>query len=140
MEQTLLDYCFDAALHMKIVYRIWVMIWAPFLASFGKKRGYFNGVKKAIFATRGKKTHFWNKKTWSNMEQALRDCVFWYYLQMKMIYSGLVMILGPFLAFYGQKKVYFCHQRHKILNFQTVNVVKNGETLLDYVIWYCPLD
>ena len=62
MEQTLLDYCFDAALHMKIVYRIWVMIWAPFLASFGKKRGYFNGVKKAIFATRGKKTHFWNKK------------------------------------------------------------------------------
>ena len=41
------------------------------------------------------------------MEQALRDCVFWYYLQMKMIYSGLVMILGPFLAFYGQKKLFF---------------------------------
>ena len=40
------------------------------------------------------------------MEQALRDCVFWYYLQMKMIYSGLVMILGPFLAFYGQKNIF----------------------------------
>ena len=38
------------------------------------------------------------------MEQALRGYVFWYYLQMKMIYSGLVIILGPFLAFYDKKK------------------------------------
>ena len=39
------------------------------------------------------------------MKQALQGYVFWYYLQMKMIYSGLVIILGPFLAFYDKKKL-----------------------------------
>ena len=52
------------------------------------------------------------------MEQALPYCVFWYYLQMKMIYSGLVMILGPFLAFYGQKKSIFATRGTKYSIFK----------------------
>ena len=47
-------------------------------------------------------------------------------LQIKIVYMGLVIILWPFLAFYGPRKL-FCHHRHKILNFETLNVVKNRE-------------
>ena len=49
------------------------------------------------------------------MEQALRGYVFWYYLQMKMIYSGLVIILGPFLAFYDKKKIATRGTKYSIL-------------------------
>ena len=102
----------------KSLYSGLVIILCPFLA--------FYGPKKAIFATRGTKYSILKQKTWSKMEQTLPDYVFWYCPSDK---YPLQWIGHNFMAIFGllwSKKGYFCHQRHKRLNFGTENMVKNG--------------
>ena len=71
--------------------------------------------KKSSFATRGKNTHFWNRKcgqTWSKLYLAM---CFDTYLHMKIVYSGLVI---------GQKKL-FLPPEVQNMQFKTVNMIKN---------------
>ena len=87
--------CFDTALQMNIVSSELVLIFWQFLA--------FVAEKLLILLPEAQNTQFWNKKhgqKWSNLYQNMCvDTV----LQMIIIYSGLVMILWPFLAFCNPK-------------------------------------
>ena len=61
-------------------------------------------------------------------------------LQMKIIYIWLVIIVWPFLAFYGPKLAIFSHQRHRLLNFETEKMVKMEQILSDHMFQYCHSD
>ena len=96
-------------------------IYHNFMAIFSllwPKKGYFcqQRHKILIFETGNM------VKKWSKLYQTM--CLILPYRL-----KSLQWISHDFRAIFSllwPKKVYFCHQRHKILNFQTVNVVKNG--------------
>ena len=95
--------------------------------------------KRLFLPSEAQKTQFWNRKhgqKWSKLHQTM---CFDTGLQINILYSGLVIILWPFLAFYG-KKGYFCHQRHKYAILEQKTWSKMEQTLSDYVFWYCPSD
>ena len=62
----------------------------------------------------------------SKMKHTLPDYMYWYCPSDK---NRLQWTGRNFMATFSLswlKKGYFCHQRHKILNFETENMVKNG--------------
>ena len=68
-----------------------------------------------------------------NMVKLYQGICFDTALQMKIICIGSVIILWPFLAFYGPKNAIFAIQKHKTLNFETEIMVKMEETLSNNV-------
>ena len=109
---------FDNALQMRIIYSVLAIISLPFLA--------FYGPKKAIFATKDIKNSILKQKTWSKMEQTLPDYVFWYCPSDENCFQWICHNFMAIFSLLWPKKGYFCHQRHKILNFEIENMVKNG--------------
>ena len=96
--------------------------------------------KSQFLPQEAQNTRFWSRKhgeKWSTFYQTM---CFNIGLQMKIVYSGLVIILWPFLAFYGPKKANFVTRgtKYSILKQKTWSKVE--QTLLDYVFWYCPSD
>ena len=99
---------------------------------YSHKKGYFCHQRHNIL-------NFWNKKhgqKWSTLYQTM--CIDTA-LQIKIVYSGLVIILLPLLAFYCPKKGYFCHQMNQILNFERENMVKNGANSIRLCVLILPL-
>ena len=83
---------------------------------------------------------FWSTKhgpKWSKLYQTM---CFDTGLQINILYSGLVVILWPFLAFYGQKKAIFATRGTKDSILEQKTWSKMEQTLPDYVFWYCPSD
>ena len=79
------------------------------------------------------KTQFWNRKhgqKWSKLYQTM--CIDTA-LQMKIVYSGLVIILGPFLAFYVHKKAIFATRGTKYSILKQKIWSKMEQTLSDHV-------
>ena len=60
------------------------------------------------------------------MEQTFPDYVFWYCNSDENRSQGIGHNLMAISSLLWPDKVYFCHQMHKILNFETDNMVKNG--------------
>ena len=109
--------CFDTALQINILYSGLVIILWPFLAFYGQK--------KAIFAIRGTKYSILKQKIWSKMEQTLSDHVFWYCPWDENCLKWTGRNFTTIFSLLWPAKGYFCHQRHKILNFEIENMVKN---------------
>ena len=83
---------------------------------------------------------FWSTKhgpKWSKLHQTM---CFDTGLQINILYSGLVIILWPFLAFCGKKKAIFAIRGTKDSILEQKTWSKMEQTLPDYVFWYCPSD
>ena len=101
------------------------------LGFYSHKKGYFWHQRHNIL-------NFWNKKhgqKWSTLYQTM--CIDTA-LQIKIVYSGLVVILRQFLAFHGSKKAIFATRGTKYSILKQKTWPKMEHTLPDYVFWYWP--
>ena len=131
MEQTLPDYVFWYCPSDEHCFQwIGIILW-QFLALMAEKW--------LFLPPEAQITQFLNSKHGKKWNTLYQSMYFDTALQMKLVSSGLVIILWQFLPIW-LKNEYFCHQRLKILIFETINMVQMKQTLPDYVLWYYPLD
>ena len=94
--------------------------------------------KRLFLPSEAQNTQFWNRKhgqKWSTLYQTM--CIDTA-LQIKIVYSGLVVILRQFLAFHGSKKAIFATRGTKYSILKQKTWPKMEHTLPDYVFWYWP--
>ena len=78
------------------------------------------------------------QKTWSKWSKLYQTMCFDTDLQMKIVYSGVVIILWLFLAFYGPKRLLFVTRDTKYSILKQKTWSKMEKPLPDFVFWYCP--